>query len=105
MPGYDAATRGVREPITYDPKGQSVIFFEGSFSGHRTIRALLDFVIFVDVPVELQRARFAAFYRWKGFNADAIEDLWRERAADEWPTVDQQRGTADLIVTLGAKDS
>jgi histidinol-phosphate phosphatase family protein len=104
-PGYDAGTRGLREPLTYDPEGQSVILFEGSFSGHRSIRALLDFAIFVDVPVELQRARFAAFYRWKNLNEAAIEALWRERAADEWPGVDEQRGSADFVATLGARDS
>jgi pantothenate kinase len=79
--------------------------FEGSFSGHRSIRALLDFAIFVDVPVELQRARFAAFYRWKGLNEAAVEALWRERAADEWSAVDKQRGSADFVATLGARDS
>jgi histidinol-phosphate phosphatase family protein len=104
-PGYDAATRGVREPITYDPKGQTVILLEGSFSSHRSIRALLDFAIFVDVPEELQRARFVAFYRWKGLNKAAIDALWSERAADEWPAVDQQRGSADFILTLGARNS
>jgi mannose-1-phosphate guanylyltransferase / phosphomannomutase len=101
-PGYDAATRGVGGPITYDPEGQSVILFEGSFSSHRSIRSLLDFAIFVDVPTELQRARFAAFYRWKGLSETTIEALWRERSADEWPAVDQQRGGADFILTPGA---
>lgn len=104
-PGYDAATRSAREPVTYDPKGRSVILLEGGFAGHRSIRALLDFAVFVDVPVELQRTRFAAFYRWKGLNEAAIEALWLERAADEWPAVDEQRGSADFVVTPGTRDS
>jgi mannose-1-phosphate guanylyltransferase / phosphomannomutase len=101
-PGYDVATRGAGEPVTYDPAGRSVIVFEGSFAGHRSIRSMLDFVVFVAVPPELQRARFAAFYRWKGLDEPAIEALWRERAADEWPAVDAQRDGADLVVAPGA---
>jgi mannose-1-phosphate guanylyltransferase / phosphomannomutase len=101
-PGYDVATRGAGEPVTYDPAGRSVIVFEGSFAGHRSIRSMLDFVVFVAVPPELQQARFAAFYRWKGLDEPAIEALWRERAADEWPAVDAQRDGADLVVAPGA---
>lgn len=101
-PGYDAATRGSGEPVRYDPAGRSVIVFEGSFSGHPSIRSMLDFAIFADVPEELQRARFAAFYRWKGLDENAIDALWQERAVDEWPAVDAQRGSADFVITQGA---
>lgn len=62
---------------------------------------MLDFAIFVAAPEELQRARFAAFYRWKGLGEDAIAVLWDERAADEWPAVDAQRDTADFVLTGG----
>lgn len=65
-PGYDTATRGVDQPATYSPASKSVILLDGCFAGHLSIRALLDFVAFVEVPAELQRARFAEFYRWKG---------------------------------------
>ena len=47
--------------------------------------------------MELQRARFAAFYRWKGLNEAAIEALWRERAADEWPAVDHNAAVRILL--------
>jgi mannose-1-phosphate guanylyltransferase / phosphomannomutase len=100
-PGYDVATRGAGEPVTYDPAGRSVIVLEGSFAGHRTIRTMLDFVVFVAAPAELQRTRFAAFYRWKGLDDNAIEDLWSERADDEWPAADAQRENADFILTPG----
>lgn len=98
-PGYDPATRGAGEPVTYTPTNQSAIVLEGSFSGHSNIRTMLDLAIFVTAPTELQRARFSAFYRWKGLTEDAIEGLWRERTADEWPSVDAQRASADLIMT------
>jgi len=97
-PGYDAATRGAGEPVAYDPAGQSVIVLEGSFAGHRIIRTMLDFAVFIAAPAELQRTRFAAFYRWKGLDDSAIEDLWAERADDEWPAVDAQRENADFIL-------
>jgi hypothetical protein len=62
---------------------------------------MLDLAVFVAVPPDLQRERFAAFYRWKGFDQQAIDTLWRERAEDEWPAVDAQSGSADLVLTLG----
>ena len=53
---------------------------------------------------------FAIFLEMLGMNAlvaneAAIEALWRERAADEWSAVDEQRGSADFVATLGARDS
>jgi len=101
-PGYDAATRAAAEGVSYDPAGKAVIVLDGSFAAHRNIRAMLDLVIFVAVPQELQRERFAAFYRWKGLDAAAIAALWDERARDEWPAVDAQRQGADLILPTGA---
>ena len=62
---------------------------------------MLDFVVFAAVPTELQRARFAAFYRWKGFDENAIEALWRERSIDEWPAIDAQRDSANFVLTSG----
>jgi mannose-1-phosphate guanylyltransferase/phosphomannomutase len=104
-PGYDAATRSVGEPVTYDPAGRSVVVLDGSFAGHPTIRTQLDLTVFATAPVELQRLRFAAFYRWKGLDENAIEDLWSRRAVDEWPAVDGQCDHADFVLTPGAGHS
>jgi mannose-1-phosphate guanylyltransferase/phosphomannomutase len=101
-PGYDPATRGVGDAVTYDPAGRSVIVLEGTFAAHRTIRAMLDFVVFVAVPEEIQRTRFVQFYRWKGIADVDIEAIWCERMADEWPAVDAQRDCADLVLLPGA---
>lgn len=104
-PGYDAATRGSGEPVAYDPTGRSVIVLEGSFAGHQSTRSLIDFGVFVEVPEELQRARFAAFYRWKALNERAIDALWQERTTDEWPVVDTQRSASDFVIVPGASHS
>jgi mannose-1-phosphate guanylyltransferase/phosphomannomutase len=98
-PGYDAATRETTGAVTYDGAGRSVILLDGGFAAHPTIRAMLDLTVFVDVPGDLQRERFAAFYRWKRLDQGAIDALWRERAADEWPAIDAQREHADLVLT------
>jgi mannose-1-phosphate guanylyltransferase / phosphomannomutase len=103
-PGYDAASRGAGEGVTYDPAGRSVIVLDGSFAGHRSIRSMLDFVVFVAVPPDLQRTRFCAFYRWKGFEEPAIDALWRERSVDEWPAVDAQCAGADLVLNLAGSE-
>jgi histidinol-phosphate phosphatase family protein len=97
-PGYNAATRGPSSAQTYDPTGKSVIVLDGVFAGHSTIRAMVDFVIFLTAPAELSRARFFAFYRWKGFHDDAIEDLWHKRSLEEWSAVDAQCNNADFIL-------
>jgi histidinol-phosphate phosphatase family protein len=104
-PGHDAATRGAGEAVTYDASGQSVILLDGSFAMHASLRAMLDLAIFVAVPPDLQRERFAAFYRWKGLDQQAIDALWRERAADEWPAVDVQQDGADLVLAPSADRS
>jgi uridine kinase len=98
-PGYDSATRGAAGAVTYDPAARPVIVLEGSFAGHHSIRDLLDFDIFVAAPEELQRERFSAFYRWKGFGEDAIAALWDQRVTDEWPAVDAQRDSSDFVLT------
>jgi len=104
-PGYDASSRGPGQAVTYDPTGHSVIVLDGSFAGHRNIRSMLDLTVFAAVPETLQHGRFAAFYRWKGLDQKAIDVLWRQRAADEWPAVDAQRSGADFVMTLGAGHS
>ncbi len=101
-PGYDARSRGQGQPVTYDPTGRTIIVLEGSFAGHRSIRPMLDFTVFVTVSEVVQHSRFAAFYRWKGLDQKAIGKLWRERTEDEWPAVDEQRDAADFVMTLGA---
>jgi histidinol-phosphate phosphatase family protein len=97
-PGYDPTTRETGAAVTYDAGGQSVILLDGSFAAHPSLRAMLDVAVFVAVPPELQRERFAAFYRWKGLDQPAIDALWCERAADEWPAVDVQRERADVVL-------
>jgi hypothetical protein len=66
---------------------------------------MLDLTVFAVVPETLQHGRFTAFYRWKGLDRKAIDVLWRQRAADEWPAVDAQRSGADFVMTLGAGHS
>jgi histidinol-phosphate phosphatase family protein len=97
-PGYDAATGRATEAVTYEPADRSVILIEGGFAAHETVRSMLDLALFVDVPQDLQRERFAAFYRWKGLDPHAIDALWDERARDEWPAVDLQRASADRVL-------
>jgi hypothetical protein len=101
-PGFEAATRGAGEAVSYDAGGRSVILLEGSFAAHLSLRAMLDLTIFVAVPPDVQRRRFAAFYRWKGLDQQAIDALWHDRAEDEWPAVDAQLAGADLVIAPAA---
>jgi histidinol-phosphate phosphatase family protein len=96
-PGYDAATRGGGQPVTYDPRGKRVVVLEGSFGCHASIRAALDLALYAEVRPDVQHARFCAFYHWKQLEEKTIEALWRARLEDEWPAVDLQRDRADLV--------
>jgi uridine kinase len=102
-PGYDAVRRLQGKPVTYDPGGQPVIVVDGVFAAHRSVEPMLDLTAFVAVPESIQRSRFAALYRWKGFDDAAMEQLWDVRIADEWAAVDAQREHCNLIIT--ASDS
>ena len=101
-PGYNAATRTQGPPVIYDPADRSCIVLDGVFAAHRSIRALVDVAAFVDTPETVQRRRFAAHYRWKGFDDAAIEELWHARMADEWAAVDAQREHCNVIVKQDA---
>jgi mannose-1-phosphate guanylyltransferase / phosphomannomutase len=101
-PGYEAATRGAGEAVSYDAGGRSVILLEGSFAAHASLRSMLDLAVFVAVPADVQRERFAAFHRWKGLEQQAIDALWHDRAEDEWPAVDAQLTGADLVIAAAA---
>ena len=97
-PGYDASTRSADVPVTYDPTGHSVIVLDGVFAGHHSIQELLDVVVFVEATSDLERNRFESFYRWKGFDANAIDALRQQRASDEWPAAGRQREAADFVI-------
>jgi histidinol-phosphate phosphatase family protein len=98
-PGYDAANRTPGPPVAYAPADHNLIVVEGVFAAHSSIRAMIDVVAFVEAPEGVQRSRFDALYRWKGFDDASIEDLWRARMADEWAAVDAQRRHCDITIT------
>jgi mannose-1-phosphate guanylyltransferase / phosphomannomutase len=97
-PGYNQATRVQGPAVTYHPAGRSIIILDGVFAAHASIRSQIDLAAFVDTPEPVQRHRFEAFYRWKGFDDVAMHELWGSRIADEWAAVDAQRRTCDVIV-------
>ncbi len=99
-PGYDAATRGAAAPEIFDPAGAALIVLEGVFAGHATIRETVDRSVFIDCADDILRARFRSFYRWKGMPDEDIENLLQIRMTDEWPQVDRQRKSADMIFNL-----
>ncbi|HUI96066.1 MAG TPA: HAD-IIIA family hydrolase [Xanthobacteraceae bacterium] len=103
-PGYDPATRTQGPPVTYDAADRSYIVLDGVFAGHRSIRPLVDCAAFVDASDAVQRKRFAAHYRWKGFDDAAMEELWRVRMADEWAAVDAQREHCNVTIKPDANE-
>jgi len=103
-PGYDAANRVAGPPVTYDPAGRNVIVLDGVFAGHSSIRSTISYAAFVHTPEPVQRARFAALYRWKGLDDAGMEELWRARIGEEWAAVDAQREHCDVTISMSASE-
>lgn len=58
------------------------------------------FRIYIDAPISTVRDRFERDYSQRGLSAAEVDDLWRERAIDEFPIVSKSKSTADLVVHL-----
>lgn len=100
-PGYNAASRGqFRVTTTYDARDAEVILLDGIFAGHASIREEVDMAVFVEASQQTLLNRFHTFYAWKGLTPVAAEGLWQSRIQDEWPRIDLQRRSADIIINL-----
>ncbi len=102
-PGYDQATRVQGPSVTYNPAGRDIIILDGVFAAHASTRPQIDLAAFVNAPEPVQRGRFEALYRWKGFDDAAMQEVWRARIADEWAAVDAQRQICDVIVSASGQ--
>ena len=87
--------------MTYDPAGQSVIVLEGSFATHPELRALLDLVFSWPCRPTCSASDLRPFIVGRGSIKGDRCALARANA-DEWPAVDAQRESADLILTPAA---
>ncbi|PDT36454.1 histidinol phosphate phosphatase [Rhizobium sp. M10] len=100
-PGYDAASRGQHaSPTLYDARDADVILLDGIFAGHASIREDVDMTVFVEASQQALLERFHKFYAWKGLTPAAAEELWQSRIQEEWPRIDLQRTSADIIINL-----
>ncbi|MDC9837222.1 HAD-IIIA family hydrolase [Rhizobium binxianense] len=100
-PGYDAASRSQRkDTATYDARDAEVILLDGIFTGHPSIREDVDLAVFVEASQQTLFNRFRNFYAWKGLTPAAAEDLLTSRIQEEWPKIDLQRASADIVINL-----
>ncbi|WHO76816.1 HAD-IIIA family hydrolase [Rhizobium sp. BT03] len=100
-PGYEAASRSQRIGTTiYDLRDAEVILLDGIFAGHASIREDVDVAVFVDASQQTLTNRFHNFYAWKGLTPAAAEELLVSRIQEEWPRIDLQRASADIVINL-----
>lgn len=100
-PGYDAASRGQQKGTTiYDARDAEVILLDGIFAGHASIREDVDMAAFVEASQQTLLSRFHNFYAWKGLTPADAEGLWASRIQEEWPSIDLQRTSADIVINL-----
>ncbi|TBZ11406.1 HAD-IIIA family hydrolase [Rhizobium leguminosarum] len=100
-PCYDAASRGQQKGTTiYDARDAEVILLDGIFAGHASIREDVDMAAFVEASQQTLLNRFHNFYAWKGLTPADAEGLWASRIQEEWPRIDLQRTSADIVINL-----
>ncbi|NKL99203.1 HAD-IIIA family hydrolase [Rhizobium leguminosarum] len=100
-PCYDAASRGQQKGTTiYDARDAEVILLDGIFAGHASIREDVDMAAFVEASQQTLLNRFHNFYAWKGLTPADTEGLWASRIQEEWPRIDLQRTSADIVINL-----
>ena len=105
MPSYNLSTSSATALENFDPAGAALIVLEGVFSGHHTIRAAIDRLVFVECSDDLLHERFASFYHWKSMLPKNIIQMLQIRAIDEWPQIDLQRKGADIILNFEGRVS
>ena len=59
-----------------------------------------DMSVFVEASQQSLLNRFHTFYAWKGLTPVAAEALWQSRIQEEWPRIDLQRTSADIVINL-----
>jgi mannose-1-phosphate guanylyltransferase / phosphomannomutase len=99
-PGYEAATRGAVAGVRLDASNKDLIIVDGVFAAQSAIRDLVDCSVHVIAAEQLEHVRFASFCRWKGLSETESEALWEARREHEWPLVDAQEATSDLVIAL-----
>jgi histidinol-phosphate phosphatase family protein len=97
-PGYDAETRTAGPPRTYDAAGARFVIVDGILAAHALVRNDVDLSVFVEAKERSHRDRLSRFYAWKQLTPAETRILIQERRLEEWPIVEAQRSSADVIM-------
>jgi D,D-heptose 1,7-bisphosphate phosphatase len=85
--------------IDYQLAQQDIIIIDGIVAlSSAAVRRLADLKIFCDIGEELLVRRLKNFYRWKGCDEAAIENLLNCRRRDEYSIIHNNSRFADLVV-------
>lgn len=83
----------------YRYQQEQVIIIEGVVAlANEALRNLSDFSVFCKIEEALLKERIYHFYKWKGYETKAIDELWKERLASEYKLIAETEKFGDLVV-------
>lgn len=84
---------------TYHYKAQDVIIIEGVVAlSSEAMLSQTNLGVFMEIGEEELKKRFTAYYRWKGYPEEEMEELWEIRVINEYRVIAGDRKKADLLV-------
>ncbi len=84
---------------TYHYQAQDVIIIEGVVAlSSESLLSRSDYSLFLDIDEKVLKERFVAYYRWKGFEPDEIEDLWLNRLENEYRIIARDANNARQVL-------
>lgn len=84
-------------PVDYQLINNDIIIIEGIVAlSTPKLRQLSDLKIFKQIDEPLLKARIETFYKWKGYDGEAIEKLFAERKPTEYDIIAKDMQYADI---------
>ncbi|MEZ5001790.1 MAG: HAD-IIIA family hydrolase [Chitinophagales bacterium] len=86
------------EPIEYSLLNEKVVIIEGVVAlGLPILLEKAHLKIFVDASEAEHKERLFNYYRWKGYKASIISDIYDKRKVDEFDKIELTKKEADII--------
>lgn len=100
FPAYKRHALRPERSVRYQYQQEPVIIVEGVIAlCDEWLRNQAAVKVYVDCGPEAHRERIATFYRWKGYDEEAIEALYAQRLLNEYQPIEQFARFADLHFT------
>lgn len=96
--GYARHPEDVARPVHYQYSDEDIVLIDGVVALHLDALQQDAVKVFKKIDLEELKARFVAFYRWKGFSDSEIESLYNLREKQEYLIIAKDEGKADIVI-------